>query len=217
MDGLVTTYGYDNINQLTSESRSGYSCSYTYDANGNRASRNLSGVLETYVCDDGDKLLSVNWIGGGKTFTYDNAGRRKTMTTGGVTTTYNWDYESRLTSVSRPGMTTNTFAYNGLDTSRRISVRDETGTQPVSERKRRKAQEEASLESYEALFCSLYPPAPAPFTRNGAALTPSAEQTSDAMAFQSPRTNRLTFRLLKTYQVGAPLDPFRTAGRECAG
>ena len=32
--GVTTTYGYDTINQLTSETRTGYSAVYTYDANG---------------------------------------------------------------------------------------------------------------------------------------------------------------------------------------
>ena len=126
VDSLVTSYTYDNINQLTAEARTGYSAYYAYDANGNRASRNLNGVLETYTNDDGDKLTSVTWSGGSKSFTYDGAGRRKTMTTGGVTTTYNWDYESRITSISKPGMTTNTFAYNGLDS--RVSKVDSSGT-----------------------------------------------------------------------------------------
>ncbi len=40
--GVTTSYTYDNIDQLLSESRTGYSCSYTYDANGNRETRRIS-------------------------------------------------------------------------------------------------------------------------------------------------------------------------------
>ena len=36
---VTTTYGYDNANQLTGESRPGYSAGYSYDGNGNRTSR----------------------------------------------------------------------------------------------------------------------------------------------------------------------------------
>lgn len=48
------------------------------------------------------------------------------MTDSGGTTYYAYDFESRLTSVTRSGVATNTFAYNGLDT--RISRVDSTGT-----------------------------------------------------------------------------------------
>lgn len=125
VDGLQTSYTYDDINQLLSEARSGYSCSYTYDDNGNRLTRTLNGLLETYTCDEGDKLTSVTWNGGSKNFTYDEFGRRETMTTAGATTTYVWDRESRLRSVSKPGMTTNVNSYNGLDA--RASRTDSSG------------------------------------------------------------------------------------------
>lgn len=131
--GTTTNYEYDDINQLIREYRgpSGtptWEIAYGYDANGNRIFRNiLGGLQETYTNDVGDKLTSVTWTGGSKAFTYDNIGRRKTMTTGSVTTTYAWDRESRLTSVSRPGMTTNNYTYNGLDT--RVSKTDSSGTE----------------------------------------------------------------------------------------
>ncbi len=59
VDGVTTTYTYDDIDQLLTESRSGYSASYTYDANGNRASKTLGGVTETYTNDDADKLTTT--------------------------------------------------------------------------------------------------------------------------------------------------------------
>jgi|CXWL01.1.fsa_nt_gi RHS repeat-associated protein len=132
VEGIATTYEYDNINQLTREYKgtSGaptWQIGYDYDANGNRWHRNvLGGVQETYNNDVGDKLTSVSWAGGSKSFTYDGAGRRKTENSGGPTTTYNWDFESRITSITKPGMTTNTMAYNGLDT--RVSKVDSGGT-----------------------------------------------------------------------------------------
>ena len=52
-----------------------------------------------------------------KSFSYDLAGRTTGITDAGGTTSLAYDYEHRVTSISRPGMTTNTFAYNGLDSS----------------------------------------------------------------------------------------------------
>ena len=45
------------------ESRTGYSASYSYDANGNRLTKTLGGVTENYSYDDGDKLQDIK-IGG---------------------------------------------------------------------------------------------------------------------------------------------------------
>ena len=49
--GVTTNYTYDLAGQLASESRPGYSCSYTYDANGNRLTKTLNGV----------DMLPKNW------------------------------------------------------------------------------------------------------------------------------------------------------------
>ncbi|MEQ1934549.1 MAG: hypothetical protein ABL962_11855, partial [Fimbriimonadaceae bacterium] len=123
LGGTSTTYEYDNINQLTREYR-GTSASptweqtYSYDANGNRLTRGILGQgSESYTCDEGDRLLTVAGSGSlpSKSFTYDSLGRRKTMAVGGSTTTYNWDAESRITSITKPGVTTNSYTYNALD------------------------------------------------------------------------------------------------------
>ncbi|GEM_PF-2464211 len=126
-DGVCTTFGYDDVDQLISEFRTGYSASYTYDANGNRASKTLNGVVQTYVTDAGDKLTGI-WQGLSqvKTFTYDAAGRTTAITDGGVTTNFSYDYEDRITQITRSGMTTNTLGYNGFGT--RVSKTDSGGT-----------------------------------------------------------------------------------------
>ena len=54
------------------------------------------------------------------------SGRRTEMTDGGGTTYYGYDLGDRLTSITRSGLTTNSFGYNGLDT--RVSKTDSTGT-----------------------------------------------------------------------------------------
>ena len=72
---VPTTYGYDDIGQLTSENRTGWSVSYDYDHNGNRLHRTKNGVTESYAYDNGDKLTSMSDTGQFvRTFAYDNAG-----------------------------------------------------------------------------------------------------------------------------------------------
>ncbi len=74
LDGVQTLYEYDNIGQLTREYRGAsgaptWQRTYSYDANGNRASRSiLGGVSETYLNDPADKLQSVSWAGGSKSY-----------------------------------------------------------------------------------------------------------------------------------------------------
>ncbi|MBI1756664.1 MAG: hypothetical protein HYR64_06105 [Fimbriimonas ginsengisoli] len=122
MGGATTLYGYDAIDQITSESASGYAATYTYDANGNRTGKTLGGVTDTYTLDSGDKLTSTST----KSYTYDAAGRTTAVTSGGQTTTVAYDYEDRITSITYPSTATNTFTYNGLDT--RVGKVDSAGT-----------------------------------------------------------------------------------------
>ncbi len=129
VDAVTTTYGYDVIDQLTSEATTGYSASYAYDANGNRTSKTLNGstYTYTYTVDDGDKLTGIT--NGGttvKSYTYDAAGRTKTVVTSAGTTTLTYDYESRVTGITYPSALTNSFTYNGLDT--RVGKVDSAGT-----------------------------------------------------------------------------------------
>ncbi|MCL4285625.1 MAG: hypothetical protein KJZ62_11060, partial [Fimbriimonadaceae bacterium] len=125
--GVQTSYGYDDIDQLVSESRNGYSASYSYDANGNRLTRTVNSVTEDYVYDDADKLLEVK-VGQQtvKEFTYDSAGRTTAVETSAGTTSLTYDYESRVTGITYPNQSTNSFSYNGLDT--RVGLTDSGGS-----------------------------------------------------------------------------------------
>ncbi|MBI1756512.1 MAG: hypothetical protein HYR64_05335 [Fimbriimonas ginsengisoli] len=122
MDSATTTYGYDAIDQLTSETAPTFTATYTYDANGNRTGKTQGGVTDTYTVDSGDKLTSTST----KSYTYDAAGRTTGVTSGGQTTTVAYDYEDRITSITYPSTATNTFTYNGLDT--RVGKVDSAGT-----------------------------------------------------------------------------------------
>ncbi len=56
----------------------------------------------------------------------DPAWRTTGITDSGGTTTLSYDYEDRLVSISRPGVSTNTFAYNGF--GGRVSKTDSSGS-----------------------------------------------------------------------------------------
>jgi YD repeat-containing protein len=63
-DGTVTSFGYDDSNQLTSESRdnshsTGYSISLICNHNENRTSKVLNSVTDTYSYDNHDKLTAT--------------------------------------------------------------------------------------------------------------------------------------------------------------
>ncbi|MBX3114550.1 MAG: RHS repeat protein [Fimbriimonadaceae bacterium] len=125
--GVTTDYDYDDIGQLIEETKStGYAAAYTYDANGNRLTRTVNSVTESYTYDNADKLTAITGGSDARTFTYDAAGRTTGIVRGSGTTAFSYDYESRVTSITKPGMTTNTFTYNGLDT--RVGMTDSGGS-----------------------------------------------------------------------------------------
>ena len=57
---------------------------------------------------------------------HDAAGRTTSVVRSSGTTTVAYDFESRITSVSKSGMTTNSYTYNGLDA--RVGAVDSGGT-----------------------------------------------------------------------------------------
>jgi len=127
VDSLTTSYTVDAINQLLTESNTGYSSTLTYDANGNRASQVLNGTTYSYNYNSGDELTSITSGGSTvKSYTYDGAGRTHTVMTNAGTTTLNYDYEDRISGITYPSSATNSFTYNGLDT--RVGKVDSAGT-----------------------------------------------------------------------------------------
>lgn len=120
--GYTTTYGYDEINQITSETRVNSSNSvvdargYSYDHNGNRTKKVVNGTTTDYSYDNGDKLTGVN----STSLAYDSAGRPTEWLIGGVKKNLFYDYESRITSIEKKvgnfWQVEYQYRYNGLDT-----------------------------------------------------------------------------------------------------
>jgi RHS repeat-associated protein len=110
----TTTWGYDNLDRLTSAGYpNGDSASYAYDPVGNRTSLTFNGTTTTSTYDQADRLTAA----GSTSYTYDNNGNQRTKVAGGVTTTYAYDQLNRLTGVSGP--ISASYNYNG--DGRRVS------------------------------------------------------------------------------------------------
>jgi RHS repeat-associated protein len=110
-DGSGTyTFGYDNMNRLTStgvnytfDSAGNYTVQYGYDAASNRTSmKDPQNLSTTYSYDTLNRLSSLAFNGQnpGFGFGYDLLSRRTSLTRpNGVNTSYNYDSVSRLLSV----------------------------------------------------------------------------------------------------------------------
>jgi RHS repeat-associated protein len=100
-DGTAT-YGYDETNQLTSESYAPVSglpstTSYAYDDNGNRDSITIDGVTTDYA----DPINNQTISDGAFDYGYDDEGNRTSRTPVGTgeTTEYEWDHRNRLRKI----------------------------------------------------------------------------------------------------------------------
>ncbi|MCA0362289.1 MAG: hypothetical protein LCH41_14695 [Armatimonadetes bacterium] len=68
----------------------------------------------------------------GHSLPIERAGRTTGIVRSSGTTSFTYDYESRVTSITKPGMTTNSMTYNGLDT--RVGMTDSTGSRRLGGR-----------------------------------------------------------------------------------
>ena len=77
--GDRVTWSYDNLYQLTNETRSGtnaYNITYTYDPVGNRLTAVNGGVATTSTYDAANELVKSQGAGGVTTYTFDAAGNQ---------------------------------------------------------------------------------------------------------------------------------------------
>ena len=129
-DGTVTSFGFDNSDQLTSEVRdnshsTGYTVGYTYDGNQNRLTKVLNSVTQSYSYDSHDKLTAA----GSKSYGYDSSGNCTSVTIGTNVTALTYDDSNRVTGITYPSTATNSFIYNG--NGLRVSKTDSAGTSAV--------------------------------------------------------------------------------------
>jgi RHS repeat-associated protein len=111
-----TTYTYDALDRLTTETYPRYSIEYTYDPAGNLIRRvDPLGTLET-TYDAADQLHSR----GSESFNYDQHGNLISWQNARGTHTYTYDYKNLLTSLALPGGTTLAFTYDAF--GRRLTV-----------------------------------------------------------------------------------------------
>ena len=104
-------YGYDAQNRLTSASGPWGEMGFTYDAAGNRESRDANGMVETYSYLPGTNRLSgVYGEEGSDYYQYDDAGNR----TSGGGKLFEYDPEGRLERCYEEGTLVGEYTYNGF-------------------------------------------------------------------------------------------------------
>jgi len=123
------TFGYDNIDRLTLEKRTGshpYWYEYTMDGAGNRTQfvqkdgappgpGNVIGTTNaTYSADN--RLLTY----GNTSYTWDQNGNQLTKTTNQVTVTYGWNYDNKLVSLTDGSTMSFTYNADGLRQSKTV-------------------------------------------------------------------------------------------------
>jgi RHS repeat-associated protein len=134
-DGRRVDYAYDALDRITREVITDAvlgdrTFDYTYDAVGNRLTRNDSVEgLTTYSYDANDRLLTELALDTGlsttTSYTYDNNGNLLSRTSATDQVFYNWDFENRLVSVDTNGDGTidvrNEYDHSGIRVSQTVS------------------------------------------------------------------------------------------------
>jgi RHS repeat-associated protein len=108
---LAQSFGYDNLNRLTTASLNGAGTAYSYDETGNRTSKTVGAT--TYantVATTSNRLTQTQDVGGTATIAYDPAGH---ITNDG-NNSYTYSDRGRMVNATTPGGTV-TFVYNGLN------------------------------------------------------------------------------------------------------
>ena len=118
----VTTYAYDELSRRTAvtlpdlQGTGQVSSSYTYNANGNQATRtDGKGQTTDYEYDSRSRLIQVRYPSGAEmSYTYDAVGNPLTMRDGVGITVYHYDALNRLTSETDPFGRTVQYSYDDV-------------------------------------------------------------------------------------------------------
>jgi YD repeat-containing protein len=105
---MSESYGYDQLDRLTSNTGAWGSISYTYDATGNMLSKGPAGY--TY-----DTINRLTRVGASDDYEYDSNGNRASRESGTDTWTYGYDSFNRFTSVSRNSIVQRLYSYDADD------------------------------------------------------------------------------------------------------
>ena len=104
--GVITTYGYDNLDRTTAESFSDATptVSVVYDAQGDMYQRIDASGTTTYGYDNANRLLSKALPGGGPTlsYTYDPASNLLSSADASGTTTYGYNSLNQVDQLTEP-------------------------------------------------------------------------------------------------------------------
>ena len=108
--GNSQTFGYDGLYQLTSATGVYGSLAYTYDAAGNRLSKNHNGSVDTYALSTGSNKLTSITGANPETFGYDSAG----SVTSRANTTFDYNQNKRMIRATVGGSWITDYVVNGL-------------------------------------------------------------------------------------------------------
>jgi YD repeat-containing protein len=106
-----TTYGYDDIYQLTNAAYPDRpAVAYAYDPAGNRSTMTVGTINTTYSYDAANKLMAAGTV----SYTYDGNGNpvKKTDSSNSQTTAYAYDTENRLVGTTLPTGSQFVFGYD---------------------------------------------------------------------------------------------------------
>ena len=107
----TSTYGYDNLDRLTSAVLSASNYGYTYDAVGNRLTKTTGANTDSYAYDTASNRLAMLTPAGGtqRSFAFDADG----STTSDGLNTYSYDVRGRMVQATS-GAGTSTYQVNAL-------------------------------------------------------------------------------------------------------
>lgn len=128
-EGVTTTFGYDKLDRIRTQSHSDATptITYDYDAAGNTISRGDATGTTTHSYDQANRPLSKTTPAGVLSYGWDRAGNLTTATDPTGTTTYHYDIVNRLDQVTEPVTgRKDVFAYD--DMGRRTDSWFNTGT-----------------------------------------------------------------------------------------
>jgi len=109
--GQLTTYTYDDTNQLLTLQNPAGVTTYTSDADGNRTQQNAPSSVTYYSWDEDDRLIEAEPVAGVVAFTYNADGQRMVKTAPASTTRFIYDFQRLLEETDGSGATENQYTY----------------------------------------------------------------------------------------------------------